>query len=248
MKSYRLRQASRRCIFKSTGQCISSWWMFCYTKPNSPLTRSTRPGPRMRKNSSGSTGVCVGRMANPACCNTTFPVYWCLQAFQWQSERVRNYPLTGWLVCIWVCLSLIDSDWTGSWEGKSCLAKNSFTDNTTRLKATKMFVFPCVYFRVDISDTLMYVYEMLGAELLSNLYDKLGRLLTNAEQPTSWQVGEKYTDKQKKTKQKKCIFCFFDCVAQKPVLKMCHPRCIKPFLSSLYSCNLALHPHSQSSH
>lgn len=43
-------------------------------------------------------------------------------------------------------------------------------------------------FRVDISDTLMYVYEMLGAELLSNLYDKLGRLLTNADQPTSWQV------------------------------------------------------------
>lgn len=63
-----------------------------------------------------------------------------------------------------------------------------------------MFVFPCVYFRVDISDTLMYVYEMLGAELLSNLYDKLGRLLTNAEQPTSWQVGEKYMDKQNKTK------------------------------------------------
>lgn len=45
-------------------------------------------------------------------------------------------------------------------------------------------------FRVDISDTLMYVYEMLGAELLSNLYDKLGRLLTNTEQPTSWQVSE----------------------------------------------------------
>lgn len=43
-------------------------------------------------------------------------------------------------------------------------------------------------FRVDISDTLMYVYEMLGAELLSNLYDKLGRVLTNADQPTSWQV------------------------------------------------------------
>ncbi|KAM7388497.1 hypothetical protein PAMP_024667 [Pampus punctatissimus] len=43
---------------------------------------------------------------------------------------------------------------------------------------------------VDISDTLMYVYEMLGAELLSNLYDKLGRLLTNAEQPTSWQHTE----------------------------------------------------------
>ncbi|KAJ4943634.1 hypothetical protein JOQ06_006132 [Pogonophryne albipinna] len=40
---------------------------------------------------------------------------------------------------------------------------------------------------VDISDTLMYVYEMLGAELLSNLYEKLGRLLTNTEQPTSWQ-------------------------------------------------------------
>lgn len=52
----------------------------------------------------------------------------------------------------------------------------------------------CLSFRVDISDTLMYVYEMLGAELLSNLYDKLGRLLTNAEQPTSWQVGETCTD------------------------------------------------------
>ncbi|KAG7228953.1 hypothetical protein INR49_008731 [Caranx melampygus] len=45
-------------------------------------------------------------------------------------------------------------------------------------------------YRVDISDTLMYVYEMLGAELLSNLYDKLGRLLTNAEQPMSWQHTE----------------------------------------------------------
>lgn len=43
--------------------------------------------------------------------------------------------------------------------------------------------------RVDISDTLMYVYEMLGAELLSNLYDKLGRLLTNPDQSTSWQVS-----------------------------------------------------------
>lgn len=44
--------------------------------------------------------------------------------------------------------------------------------------------------RVDISDTLMYVYEMLGAELLSSLYDKLGRLLTNTEQPSTWQVSE----------------------------------------------------------
>lgn len=43
-------------------------------------------------------------------------------------------------------------------------------------------------FRVDISDTLMYVYEMLGAELLSSLYDKLGRLLTSSEEPYSWQV------------------------------------------------------------
>ncbi|RXM31433.1 hypothetical protein EOD39_7010 [Acipenser ruthenus] len=43
---------------------------------------------------------------------------------------------------------------------------------------------------VDISDTLMYVYEMLGAELLSNLYDKLGRLLTSTEQPASWQHTE----------------------------------------------------------
>ena len=53
-----------------------------------------------------------------------------------------------------------------------------------------MSVFACVLFRVDISDTLMYVYEMLGAELLSNLYDKLGRLLTNTDQPTSWQVSK----------------------------------------------------------
>lgn len=45
--------------------------------------------------------------------------------------------------------------------------------------------------RVDISDTLMYVYEMLGAELLSNLYDKLGRLLTSSEEPYSWQVPSK---------------------------------------------------------
>ncbi|KAI7789546.1 hypothetical protein IRJ41_009688 [Triplophysa rosa] len=45
-------------------------------------------------------------------------------------------------------------------------------------------------YRVDISDTLMYVYEMLGAELLSNLYDKLGRLLTNTEQTSSWQHTE----------------------------------------------------------
>lgn len=43
---------------------------------------------------------------------------------------------------------------------------------------------------MDISDTLMYVYEMLGAELLSSLYDKLGRLLTNTEQPSSWQVSK----------------------------------------------------------
>lgn len=54
----------------------------------------------------------------------------------------------------------------------------------------------CRSFRVDISDTLMYVYEMLGAELLSNLYDKLGRLLTNVEQPASWQVGDKHTGDQ----------------------------------------------------
>nr|XP_025847810.1 importin-13 isoform X2 [Vulpes vulpes] len=45
-------------------------------------------------------------------------------------------------------------------------------------------------YRVDISDTLMYVYEMLGAELLSNLYEKLGRLLTSSEEPYSWQHTE----------------------------------------------------------
>jgi len=42
--------------------------------------------------------------------------------------------------------------------------------------------------RVDISDTLMYVYEMLGAELLSNLYDRLARLVLSPEQAAVWQV------------------------------------------------------------
>lgn len=41
---------------------------------------------------------------------------------------------------------------------------------------------------MDISDTLMYVYEMLGAELLSNLYDKLGRHLMDPQQSAVWQV------------------------------------------------------------
>ncbi|KAM4604833.1 importin-13-like [Polymixia lowei] len=45
-------------------------------------------------------------------------------------------------------------------------------------------------YRVDISDTLMYVYEMLGAELLSNLYDRLGRLLMDPEQSSVWQDTE----------------------------------------------------------
>lgn len=81
-------------------------------------------------------------------------------------------------------------------------------------------------FRVDISDTLMYVYEMLGAELLSNLYDKLGRLLTNAEQPTSWQVGETYTDKQTKT-----IFCFWKCVMLDLINQFFQGRC---FLFSVF--------------
>lgn len=43
--------------------------------------------------------------------------------------------------------------------------------------------------RVDISDTLMYVYEMLGAELLSNLYDKLARQLMDTQQSAVWQVA-----------------------------------------------------------
>ncbi|XP_051989982.1 importin-13 isoform X2 [Xyrauchen texanus] len=42
-------------------------------------------------------------------------------------------------------------------------------------------------YRVDISDTLMYVYELLGPELLRNLYDKLGVLLTDTEHTSSWQ-------------------------------------------------------------
>ncbi|KAK7944786.1 hypothetical protein WMY93_000514 [Mugilogobius chulae] len=45
-------------------------------------------------------------------------------------------------------------------------------------------------YRVDISDTLMYVYEMLGAELLSNLYERLGRQLVDPEQSTEWQETE----------------------------------------------------------
>ncbi|XP_056149799.1 importin-13-like [Lampris incognitus] len=45
-------------------------------------------------------------------------------------------------------------------------------------------------YRVDISDTLMYVYEMLGAELLSNLYDRLGRLLMDSEKSAVWQDTE----------------------------------------------------------
>lgn len=49
--------------------------------------------------------------------------------------------------------------------------------------------FLCVLpFRVDISDTLMYVYEMLGAELLSNLYDRLGRQLVDPQLSAVWQV------------------------------------------------------------
>lgn len=43
-------------------------------------------------------------------------------------------------------------------------------------------------FRVDISDTLMYVYEMLGAEVLTNLYDRLGRQLMDPQLSAGWQV------------------------------------------------------------
>ncbi|XP_030630632.1 importin-13 [Chanos chanos] len=42
-------------------------------------------------------------------------------------------------------------------------------------------------YRVDISDTLMYVYELLGPELLRSLYEKLGRLLTDTALTPSWQ-------------------------------------------------------------
>lgn len=47
---------------------------------------------------------------------------------------------------------------------------------------------PCVCCRVDISDTLMYVYEMLGTQVLSKLYDELGRLLMEPERMAPWQV------------------------------------------------------------
>ncbi|XP_077580589.1 importin-13-like isoform X2 [Stigmatopora nigra] len=45
-------------------------------------------------------------------------------------------------------------------------------------------------YRVDISDTLMYVYEMLGAELLSNLYDRLGTQLMDPRHLAEWQDTE----------------------------------------------------------
>lgn len=51
-----------------------------------------------------------------------------------------------------------------------------------------------LHVRVDISDTLMYVYEMLGAELLSNLYDRLGRQLMDPQQSAVWQVTSLITD------------------------------------------------------
>ncbi|XP_061150833.1 importin-13-like isoform X1 [Syngnathus typhle] len=45
-------------------------------------------------------------------------------------------------------------------------------------------------YRVDISDTLMYVYEMLGGELLSELYERLGRQLTEPQRSAHWQETE----------------------------------------------------------
>lgn len=39
----------------------------------------------------------------------------------------------------------------------------------------------------------MYVYEMLGAELLSNLYERLGRLLMDPQQSALWQVMPRIT-------------------------------------------------------
>lgn len=197
MRSCHLSQTNRPYICRSTGQCISSWWMSCCTKPSSPLIRSMHPGPQMKKSSSESTGVFVCFCACAFVCmdlsqsivQARLCHCCCVQVFRWWCKSFRNYSLTGWLVNKWACIPLIDSHWTDSWEGKTCLVNRS-TDKVSRLRAPKMSVCARLSFRVDISDTLMYVYEMLGSELLSNLYDKLGRLLTNAEQPTSWQVGE----------------------------------------------------------
>ena len=47
--------------------------------------------------------------------------------------------------------------------------------------------------RVDISDTLMYVYEMLGAELLSSLYERLGGLVLGPGRGGAWQVAPHHT-------------------------------------------------------
>lgn len=61
--------------------------------------------------------------------------------------------------------------------------------------------FLCVLpFRVDISDTLMYVYEMLGAELLSNLYDRLGQQLMDPQLSAVWQVMSLPIDPCKRVK------------------------------------------------
>ncbi|XP_061549556.1 importin-13-like [Phycodurus eques] len=45
-------------------------------------------------------------------------------------------------------------------------------------------------YRVDIADTLMYVYETLGAELLSKLYERLGGQLMDPQQAAEWQQTE----------------------------------------------------------
>lgn len=63
MRSCPLSRISRRCICRFTGLFTSSWWMFCSIKPSSPRTRSTSPGPRMRRSSSGSTGLRFGHVS-----------------------------------------------------------------------------------------------------------------------------------------------------------------------------------------
>lgn len=86
---------------------------------------------------------------------------------------------------------LTEKDSLCIWVDKYIMPLHPLVVSTFVLKVVTIsnFVSMCIFhFRVDISDTLMYVYEMLGAELLSNLYDRLGRQLMDPQQSAVWQV------------------------------------------------------------
>ncbi|MED6243425.1 Importin-13, partial [Ataeniobius toweri] len=85
------------------------------------------------------------------------------------------------------------NQFTSSWWMCCCSNPNTPPRRNTLpglLMTKSSFEFTVLFPRVDISDTLMYVYEMLGAELLSNLYDRLGRLLMDPQESAAWQDTE----------------------------------------------------------